>query len=62
MTGILGRMAVESGKQITWEEAISSKLELVPGLDQMTMDSPPPVQPDAQGRYPVAMPGVTKVL
>jgi myo-inositol 2-dehydrogenase / D-chiro-inositol 1-dehydrogenase len=62
MTGILGRMAVESGKQITWDEAFNSNQELAPGLDQMTMDSPPPVQPDAQGHYPVAMPGVTKVL
>ena len=62
MTGILGRMAVESGRQITWDEAFQSKVELAPGLDQMTMDSPPPVQPDAHGRYPVAMPGMTKVL
>ena len=40
MTGILGRMAVESGKEITWDEAFNSNLELAPGLDQMTMDSP----------------------
>jgi myo-inositol 2-dehydrogenase / D-chiro-inositol 1-dehydrogenase len=62
MTGILGRMAAESGKQITWEEAMASNLELAPGLDQLTMDSNPPVMPDAQGRYPIAMPGTTKVL
>ena len=57
MTGILGRMAAESGKMITWDEAMASNLELAPGLDQYTMDSNPPVMPDAQGRYPVAMPG-----
>ena len=62
MTGILGRMAAESGKKITWDEAMASKLELAPGLDQYTMDSPPPVMPDAQGHYPIAMPGETKVL
>jgi myo-inositol 2-dehydrogenase / D-chiro-inositol 1-dehydrogenase len=62
MTGILGRMAVESGKQVTWDEAMASNLELAPGLDQMTMDSPAPVQPDAAGRYPVAMPGMTRAL
>ena len=60
MTGILGRMAAESGKTIYWDEAIASNLELAPGLDRMTMDSPPPVTPDAQGRYPVAMPGETR--
>jgi hypothetical protein len=35
---------------------------LAPGLDQYTMDSNPPAMPDAQGHYPVAMPGMTKVL
>ena len=35
---------------------------LAPGLDDYTMDSEPPVKPDAEGRYPVAMPGQTKVL
>ncbi len=62
MTGILGRMAAESGKEITWDEALASNLELAPGLEKFTMDSDPPVMPDAQGRYPVAMPGLTKVL
>lgn len=62
MTGILGRMAAESGKLITWDEAFASNRELAPGLAQMTMQSTPPVAPDAQGRYPVAMPGTTEVL
>jgi len=63
MAGILGRMAAESGKLITWDEALASNIELAPGLEQYTLDSPKaPVMPDDQGRYPVAMPGVTKVL
>jgi predicted dehydrogenase len=62
MTGILGRMAAESGKAITWDAAMASNLELAPGLDQYTMESNAPVMPDAQGRYPVAIPGSTKVL
>ncbi|MHB9045518.1 MAG: Gfo/Idh/MocA family protein [Pirellulales bacterium] len=63
MTGILGRMAAESGQAVTWEEALNSKLELAPGLEKLTgLDSPAPILPDAQGRYPVAMPGITKVL
>jgi myo-inositol 2-dehydrogenase / D-chiro-inositol 1-dehydrogenase len=62
MTGILGRMVVESGKRITWDEAMASNVELAPGLDRLTFDSPAPVLPDADGRYPIAMPGFTKVL
>jgi len=62
MTGILGRMASESGQMVTWDQAMTSDLELAPGLDNYTMDSEPPVMPDAEGDYPVAMPGKTKVL
>ena len=62
MTGILGRMAAESGKEITWEQAMASNLELAPGLDQFTIDSEAPVQLHSEGRYPVAMPGFTDVF
>jgi predicted dehydrogenase len=62
LTAILGRMAVESGKRITWDEAMASNVELAPGLDKFTMESAPPVMPDGAGRYPVAVPGVTNVL
>ena len=62
MAGILGRMAAESGKEITWDDALNSDLELAPGLDKFTWDSDPPVMPDAEGGYPIAMPGFTKVV
>jgi predicted dehydrogenase len=62
MTGILGRMAVESGKKVTWEQAMNSKLVLAPGLDKMTLESDPPVLPDSRGDYPIAKPGFTKAL
>ncbi len=59
---IMGRMACESGQMITWEEAFSSQIELAPGLDGYTWDSNPPAMPDTNGKYPVAMPGQTKVF
>ena len=63
LVGILGRMAAESGKEITWDEAINSNVELAPGLEKITsLDDPAPVMPDDQGRYAIAMPGFTKVL
>jgi predicted dehydrogenase len=62
MTGIMGRMAAESGREILWKDAIASNSVLAPGLETMTMDSTPPVVPDAQGHYPVAIPGVTKAF
>jgi len=62
MTGILGRMAAESGKMVTWDEAMASKLVLAPGLETKTLESDPPVLPDSQGEYAIAKPGFTRVL
>ena len=63
LTAILGRMACESGKTITWEEALNSNLELAPKLAELkSLDDPAPVLPDAEGRYPIAKPGTTEVL
>ena len=62
MTAILGRMATYSGKKIEFEDALNSKLELVPYGQELTMDSTPPVLPDSDGWYPVAVPGKTKAL
>lgn len=62
LTAIMGRMACESGQLITWDDAMKSNLELAPGLDQYTVNSNPPVLPDANGKYPIAMPGEMKVI
>ncbi len=62
MVGILGRMAAESGQEVTWQQALASELVLAPGLENCTLDSEPPVKPDAQGRYPIALPGLTKAF
>lgn len=62
MAGILGRMAAESGQMITWDDAMASGRDLTPGIENWTLDSPAPVQPNDNGNYPVAMPGQTKVL
>jgi predicted dehydrogenase len=60
MTAILGRMATYSGKLIKWDDAIASEIDLSPA--SYAWDADPPVMPDSEGRYPVAVPGVTKVV
>jgi predicted dehydrogenase len=62
LTAIMGRMACESGRLISWDEALNSRVDLAPGLENYGADSNPPVMPDANGRYPIAAPGKTQVL
>ena len=62
MTAIMGRMACESGKTITYEEAIASDLELAPGLENLKWEDKAPVMPNDKGQYPVARPGTSVVL
>lgn len=62
MTSILGRMCTYSGKKLQWDDAINSKLKLA-DVDAMTSyEAEAPVKPDAEGRYPIPVPGVTDVI
>ncbi len=55
---LMGRAAVHSGKRITWDEMMNSTFQLYPGnIDELNYDSKPPVLPDAEGYYPVPIPG-----
>jgi predicted dehydrogenase len=56
----LGRMAAHTGQEVTYEEILNSDHEMAPGLDKLTENSPAPLVADAEGRYPVPQPGITK--
>jgi len=60
MTAILGRMASYSGQMVTWEQGLDSSVRLAPS--QYSFDAPPPVIADATGRYPTALPGLTRAF
>lgn len=60
MTSILGRMCTYSGKEITWDAAINSNISLMPKV--FSFDADPPVLPREDGSYPIAVPGLSKVL
>jgi len=57
MLAIFGRMVDYTGKALTWDEAINSKEDLSP--KSYAWDAQPPILPGKDGRYPVAMPGIT---
>lgn len=58
LMGIMGRMATYTGQVITWDQVMNSQENLVP--DNLTWATQPPVMPDEEGWYPVAIPGTTQ--
>ncbi len=60
LTSIMGRMATYSGQVVTWKQALESELAYRPTAYDFHAD--PPSKPDANGRYPIALPGQAKAL
>ena len=62
MTGLLGLAASESGMEETWDGLLAAEKSLA-DVDALTsFDSPAPVTADADGNYPIAIPGVTRTF
>lgn len=60
MTAIMGRYATYSGKVVTWEEALNGQVDLFP--EKLAWDAMPKLLPNADGFYPHAVPGKTRVI
>ena len=60
MTSILGRMATYSGQVLEWDKALNSGLDLQPKV--YDWNAAPPIVPNEDGFYPVAIPGITKYV
>ncbi len=54
----MGRMAANTGVEITFDQMLNCDHEMAPGSDKFTMDSQAPLIADANGRYPVPQPGI----
>jgi predicted dehydrogenase len=54
----MGRMAAHTGRTVTYEEMVDCPHEFAPQVDTMTADGPAPLVADAEGRYPIPMPGL----
>ncbi|MGE3308541.1 MAG: Gfo/Idh/MocA family protein [Limisphaerales bacterium] len=57
MMSVIGRMATYSGKEILWEDAWNSQIDVMPKT--FAWDAPTPVNPDSDGVYSIAVPGKT---
>ncbi len=56
MTCVLGRMATYSGQVVRWDDALAKGKSEFP--KQLAWDAPAPVTKDADGNYPIPIPGV----
>lgn len=59
LTAIMGRMAAYTGQLVTWQEAFCSDLRLADVDRLASLEDPAPIMPDARGRYPLPLPGLT---
>lgn len=60
MTAILGRLCTYSGKVITMEQALNSEVSIMP--KSFSFDAEAPINPNANGDYPIAIPGQSVVV
>ena len=55
----MGRMAAHTGQVVTFDEMLNCPHEFAPGVDQLTLDGPAPLQVDPKtGHYPWPQPGI----
>jgi predicted dehydrogenase len=54
----MGRMAAHTGQLITLDDLMECEHEFAPDVDKLTLESDAPLQADADGKYPVPMPGI----
>ena len=56
----MGRMAAHTGQEMTLEQMMNSEHEFAPDIEKLTMESMSPLMADAEGKYPIPMPGLEK--
>jgi predicted dehydrogenase len=62
LIAIMGQISCYTGQEITWEQISNSDFYFAPKPEEVWAGMEPPVKPDAQGNYPVYIPGVTKLV
>jgi hypothetical protein len=54
----MGRMAANTGREITFDEMLQCEHDMAPDIEKFTMDSPAPLLAGADARYPIPQPGI----
>jgi len=59
---LMGQFSCYTGKEVTWDQINASNFYYPPKPEDCRADMEAPVKPDANGIYPVFVPGVTTLL
>jgi len=62
MITVMGQISCYTGKEVTWEQINQSDFYYPPKPDQCRDDMESPSKPNADGIYPVPIPGSTKMI
>jgi predicted dehydrogenase len=62
VAALMGRSATHTGQLVTWDDVLNSKFQFVANIDQLTLDSPPPLTAGPDGIYAASLPGITQEL
>ncbi len=62
LIAVMGQISCYTGREVTWEQISASDFYFPPKPEEVRKDMEPPVRPDAEGIYPVFVPGVTRLL
>jgi hypothetical protein len=60
MVAVLGQIVCYTGRQLGWKKAINAEFAFEPQVCDFKTE--PPVKPGPDGYYPVAVPGVTRLI
>jgi hypothetical protein len=56
----MGRMAAHVGTEVTYDQMLNSKHAFAPNVENITMESESPLLANADGTYPIPLPGMRK--
>jgi len=62
VAAIMGRAAAHTGQEVTWDQVMQSDFQFVADIDNLTFETPAPIQEGPDGIYPCPQPGLTKEL
>ena len=62
IVALMGRTAAHTGQLVTRDEQLNSTFQYVKDIDQMTFDTPAPLQAGPDGIYPAPLPGMCKEI